>query len=81
MLAVSTILLGKMAINRSSVSTNSVEKYNGNTVEMLTSAPPSDGILSSYMQPGQLVGYYNGVSDVVQLFVVSGSGFRIMRVG
>ena len=70
-----------MAINRSSVSTNSVEKYNGNTIEMLTSAPPSDGILSNYMQPGQLVGYYNGVSDVVQLFVVSGSGFRIMRVG
>ena len=70
-----------MTINRSSVSTNSVDKYNGNTVEMLSSEPPSDGVLSDYMQPGQLVGYYNGVSDVVQLFVVSGSGFRIMRVG
>ena len=70
-----------MAINRSSVSTNSVENYNGNTIEMLSSEPPSNGALSAYMQPGQLVGYYNGVSDVVQLFVVSGSGFRIMRVG
>lgn len=70
-----------MAINRSSISTNSVEKYNGNTVEMLSSVPPSDGVLANKMQPGQLVGYYNGLSDVVQLYVVSGSGFRIMRVG
>ena len=70
-----------MAINRSSVSTNSVEKYNGNTIEMLSSAPPSNGVLTTPMEPGQLVGYYNGVSDVVQLFVVSGSGLRIMRVG
>lgn len=70
-----------MAINKSSVSTNTVEKYNGNTVQMLTSKPPVNGVLTQALKPDQLVGYYNGNSDTVVLYVVSGSGLRLIRVG
>ena len=70
-----------MAINRSSISTNSVDKYNGNTIELLSTIPPGNGLIDTPMEPGKLVGYYDGVSDTVRLYVVSGSGYRLMRVG
>lgn len=70
-----------MAINKSFISTNSVEKYNGNTIELISTIPPLDGLIDTPMEPGKLVGYYDGASDSVRLFVVSGSGYRLMRVG
>lgn len=70
-----------MAINRSSISTNSVDKYNGTNIQMLSTEPPLDGNLDTPMRPGQLVGYYHGLNDIVQLFVVAGSGYRLIRVG
>ena len=81
MLAVFTILLGKMAINRSFVSTNSTEKYNSTNIEILSSEPPLNGVLTVAKTPGQVVGYYNGTTDVVTLYVVLGSGLKMARVG
>jgi len=80
-LAASITLLGKMAINKSYVSTNSVDKFNGTNIEMLATEPRLNGILDQPKTPGQLVGYYDGTNDVVLLFVVLGSGLRMTRVG
>ena len=81
MLAVSTTLLGKMAINKSFVSTNSTERYNATSIEILSSEPPANGVLTVAKEPGQVVGYYNGTTDVVTLYVVLGSGLKMARVG
>ena len=32
------------------------------------------------MTPGQMVGYYDGISDTVLLYVVSGGGYRLLKV-
>lgn len=69
-----------MAINKSYISTNPTERYGGSVIEMLASQPPVSGILDQPMAPGRMVGYYDGNSDTVFLYVVSGSGLRVVRV-
>jgi hypothetical protein len=70
-----------MAINRSFVSTNSTEKYNSTNIEILSSQPSLNGTLATAKRPGQVLGYYNGATDTVTLYVVLGSGLRVARVG
>lgn len=74
------ILIGKMAINKSYISTASAQRYGASIVQIITAQPPSSGVLTNPMKPGQLVGYYDGTIDAVRLFVVSGSGTRLLKV-
>lgn len=69
-----------MAINKSYVSTHPTERYGGSVVEMLASQPPVTGLLDSPLPPGKMLGFYDGNSDTVFLYVVSGSGYRLIRV-
>lgn len=69
-----------MAINKSYVATAEVTEYGASTIKVLSERPPASGALSNPMTPGQMVGYYDGISDTVLLYVVSGGGYRLLKV-
>jgi hypothetical protein len=71
-----------MAIERSTISSVSILNTAIPTVlEILATEPPVSGILPSARPPGQLLGYYNGTTDTVDLYIVSNTGLRLLRVG
>jgi hypothetical protein len=69
-----------MAINKSYVATAEVTKYGASIIKILSEKPPVSGVLSTPMTPGPRVGYYDGISDTVLLYVVSGGGYRLLKV-
>lgn len=69
-----------MALNKSYISTASAERYGASIVQIITTPPPRSGVLANPMNPGQLVGFYDGTIDAVRLYVVSGSGTRLLKV-
>ena len=69
-----------MAINKSYVSTAEVTEFGASIIKILSSAPPYNGTLITPMTPGQMVGYYDGTNDTVLLYVVAGSGYRLLKV-
>ena len=72
---------GKMAINTSAISGSSVTNQQvPMVIELLSAQPDLSQILSPARPPGQVVGYYNGAFDGVELYVVSNSGLRFLRV-
>lgn len=70
-----------MAINGSAIKTVLAESADAKLViEMLTTQPQAGSTFSPPRPPGQLVGFYNGSTDSVELYVVSASGLRFFRV-
>lgn len=70
-----------MAINRSFISTQSTDKFGGSIVKMMVGSPPTNLALNPPLTPGQMIGYYNGTTDSVSLYVVSATGNNLLRVG
>lgn len=69
-----------MAINRSAISSESITVNTDAVIEILTTAPSLNTLLSTPEPPGKLIGYYNGITDSVELFVVDNSGIRLLRI-
>jgi len=69
-----------MAINRTSLSSESV-KTNTDAIIEIKATPPQIGVqLAAPDIPGRLVGYYNGATGFVELFVVSPDGTTYLRI-
>lgn len=49
-------------------------------IEMVYIEPDPSVLLSPAQTPGKLFGYYNGILDAVQLFIVDSSGLRLLRI-
>lgn len=70
-----------MAIDPSSIGTTSAASRDVvGVIEMLTSQPTTGLVLSTAKPPGQLLGWYNGASGHIELYVVGSSGIRLLRV-
>lgn len=71
-----------MAINRSSISAQSLAENTDITIRMLATEPDTTEFLSdaNAVTPNVLVGYYNENTDFVQLYVVDETGRRYIRV-
>ena len=73
-----------MAINNASFSTSDNEsEAQAFRLEMLTGTQPdisNQTVIDPPASPNRLYGWYNGTSDMVELFVTSASGTRYLRV-
>jgi len=71
-----------MGIEPSAIASQSIASQDVPVViELLTVQPIAGALLTTARPPGQLVGFYNGSTDVVELYVVANSGLRLLRVG
>ena len=70
-----------MAINRSSISAKSIREDTDLTIVLLQAPPNTQQYLDVPVAPNVLVGFYNDVTDVVQLYVTDATGRRYIRVG
>jgi len=70
-----------MAINRTSLSAQSIRENTDLTIEFLLTPPVSGQYLEAPVTPNVLYGFYNDVLDVVQLYVSDTTGYRLIRVG
>ena len=69
-----------MAINRSSLSAQSISENTDSVIEIRDSRPRPDITLDPPDVPGRLIGYFNGATGFVELYVVSGSGLNLLRI-
>lgn len=70
-----------MAINRSSLTTSSIVTDNLDVViEMLVERPSTNKLLNPTVQPNRLVGYYNSLTDRVELYLSDAYGTRWSKV-
>lgn len=69
-----------MAINRSSLSSQSISDNTESIIEIRESRPNTDTFLDPPDVPGRLIGYFNGSTGFVELYVVSGSGLNLLRI-
>ena len=68
-----------MAINRVSLTSESITTNTEAVIEVIYSEPPfPEDILDPPQTPGKLVAYYNGVDDTTSLYLVSASGLRLL---
>ena len=70
-----------MAINPSQLSATPITTNFYVAIEFLAQRPSSNEYLTTPDTPNKLVGYYDGVTDYVELYVVDKSGYRYLRVG
>lgn len=49
-------------------------------IEMLYDQPDTNTTFTPARPAGQLCGFYNGITDFVELYVVNNSGIRFVRV-
>lgn len=69
-----------MAINRSSLTSQSISDNTESIIEIRAQRPDPAQPLDPPEIPGRLIGYYNGATGFVELYVVSGSGLNLLRV-
>lgn len=70
-----------MAINPSAIATQSVaDPATPVVLEMVPIQPSTSGIINPSRPPGQLVGFFNGSTNGVELYVVNSAGLRWLRV-
>lgn len=69
-----------MAINRSLLGSESIKTNTDSVIEVRTTEPDVFEILDPPDIPGRLVGYYNGSSGFVELYIVDGSGLRLLKI-
>ena len=70
-----------MAINRVSMTSESITTNTESIIEVVYSEPPSpEYILDPAQTPGKLIAYYNGADDTTSLYIVSKSGLRLLQL-
>lgn len=71
-----------MSINHTFLGTKNISDPDViSVIEFLQFQPVEGTIYSPARTPGQLVGSYNGVTDLVELYVVNNAGTGFLRVG
>lgn len=68
-----------MAIQPSFIGSQPISQNTDTTISLLQARPTSDTIIDPPLDPGLLVGYYNGSLEAVELFIVSGDGTRYIK--
>lgn len=69
-----------MAINRSSLTSQSISENTESIIEIRDSKPNPEVALDPPDIPGRVIGYFNGATGFVELYVVSGSGLNLLRI-
>jgi len=69
-----------MAINRTSITAQSIKENTDLTVQLLALPPSTTQYLETPVEPNTLVGFYNDVLDAVELYVTDATGRRYIRV-
>ena len=69
-----------MAINRTSITADDIRQNYDVAIQILADRPSTTERLDSPVSPNMLVGYYNDVLNVVELYITSASGFNYIRV-
>lgn len=69
-----------MAINRTQISAQSIKENTEITVNFLLTLPDPNVYLDTPVEPNTLVGFYNDMTDTVQLFVTDATGRRYIPV-
>lgn len=70
-----------MAINHSSIASQSVEGMQLAILQIVTVRPEVNEILDPPQTPGMLVGYYSAETDKVELFTISPGGTFWVKAG
>jgi hypothetical protein len=69
-----------MAINPVSISSQSVNENTDAVIEVVYTRPDTSAILETPQTPGKLVGYFNGATGFMELYVLSKSGTRYLKI-
>ena len=69
-----------MAINKSSISSQSIKENTDITIAMLIDRPDPNLYLSSPVMPNTMVGWYNQNTDAVELWITDRTGYRYIKV-
>jgi len=69
-----------MAINRSSISAQSITDNTDVAIRMALTRPDPNVIIDPPLKPSIMIGYYNNITDTVELFVTNPSGTRFLPV-
>jgi uncharacterized FlgJ-related protein len=70
-----------MTINRTQLGATSITENFDVAIEFLAQRPVTNQYQTTPDTPNKLVGYYDSVTDYVELYVVDKSGYRYLRVG
>jgi len=70
-----------MAINPSQLGTAAAEDNNLATVEFLLTRPQAGVYNQTPQIPNKLFGYYDGLTDTVEIYISDATGYRYLRVG
>jgi hypothetical protein len=70
-----------MAIQSSSIASESVLTNNLVTIEMLAERPTPGALVGQQRPSGQICGYYDNAKNYVELYIVAAGGFSFLRVG
>jgi len=69
-----------MGINRTSLTSETIQSNTESVIEIREVRPVVGVDMDPPDIPGRLIGYYNGATGWVELYVVSGSGRRLYRI-
>jgi hypothetical protein len=69
-----------MAINRTSLSSQSIQTNTDSVIEIVYTRPDVNSVLQTPEVPGKLLGFYNGSTGFVELYVIDKSGLRYLPV-
>ena len=69
-----------MAINRVSFTAQSIKDNYDAIIEIKTEQPRQNQTLDPPETPNKLIGYFNGATGYVELYVVDPSGYRILKI-
>ena len=69
-----------MAINPSQLAAQPIYTNYDVTIQMLSQRPKVGAYNTTADTPNKLVGYYDGFSDSVELYIVDATGYRYLRV-
>ena len=70
-----------MAINPSNLAAQPINTNYDVTIQMLPQRPAAGAFNATADVPHKLVGYYDGFTDSVELYIVDASGHRYLRIG
>jgi hypothetical protein len=69
-----------MAINRLSISSQSITENTDAVLEVRYTEPPLGAVLNPPEVPNKLIAYYDGNFDTVRLYIVDSTGLRLLAL-